>query len=312
MATIRTFKATDIGEIVKIWNKAMPYNPISHKFFVQSFVLDYNFDPNGFFVAEEGDEIVGFIYAIVRRFPVDVGGPAEDENGFINGIGLKYEKDVLTLGKELVKKAEEYFSSLGKTSIHVSKYTPQFVYQGINTKYESYVKLFNECGYSEELRSYARGIDLLNYVRPPEVDELKAQREKEGFIFTEMKDEYILPLFEVNSPGWRHRFRKLLIETMDYSKFTLAVYEGKVVGFTIFGDTYSSIERFGPYRVNEDFRGLGLGKIILHDCFAKMKEMGLQCAWAQYTPGPGFPAAHVYDKAGFTVTSEYIIFIKNK
>ena len=224
MTTIRSFAGADITEIVKVWNVAMPYNAISKEAFIKNFVLDHNFDEKGFFVAEHDGEIIGFIYAVVRRFPVDVGAPAEDEFGYINAIGLKYEDDVLILGKELIAKAEEYIKLCGKETIQVSKYTPHYIYQGINAKYELYVQLFNEMGYDELYRNCSRSIDLLNYVRPKEIDELKAQREKEGFIFTDMKDEYILKLMKYYTPGWTHRFRRLLLETMDYTKFNLIVY----------------------------------------------------------------------------------------
>ena len=309
MTTIRSFAGSDITEIVKVWNVAMPYNAISKEAFIKNFVLDHNFDEKGFFVAEHDGEIIGFIYALVRRFPVDVGAPAEDEFGYINAIGLKYEDDVLILGKELIAKAEEYIKLCGKETIQVSKYTPLYIYQGINSKYELYVQLFNEMGYDELYRNCSRSIDLLNYVRPKEIDELKAQREKEGFIFTDMKDEYILKLMKYYTPGWTHRFRRLLLETIDYTKFNLIVYKDEVIGACVFGDTYSCPERYGPYSVDENYRGLGLGKILARECFTKMKEQGLQCAWAQSTPISG-AASFVYDKIGFKQTAEYIMFTK--
>ena len=77
----------------------------------------------------------------------------------------------------------------------------------------------------------------------------------------------------------------------------------------MFGDTYSCPERYGPYSVDENYRGLGLGKILAHECFTKMKQQGLQCAWAQSTPILG-AASFVYDKIGFKQTAEYIMFTK--
>ena len=90
---IRAFKGTDLSDIIKIWNRTMPHNPVSRMIFLKNLLLDHNFDDEGFLVAEENGEILGFIYAIVRRFPKDVGAPATDEFGYINAIGLKYEKD---------------------------------------------------------------------------------------------------------------------------------------------------------------------------------------------------------------------------
>ncbi len=52
------------------------------------------------------------------------------------------------------------------------------------------------------------------------------------------------------------------------------------------------------------------GKIILHLCLSKMKERGLDKAWAQATPNSGAARA-VYDKAGFETIGEYITFKKS-
>lgn len=307
---IRTFQGGDIAQIVAIWNKTMPRNPINRHGFVKNFLLDHNFNEKGFFIAEENGEILGYIYAIVRVYPADVGADMNADMGYINAIGLKYEKDILGgLGLALIEKAEGYIHSFGQRQIHMSHYTPNYIYQGINTAYPVYLELFRQAGYTEAARNQSIAIDLLTYQRPDSIAELKAQREKEGFLFTDMKDEYILPLFQYAQPGWNHRFRRILNETMDYEKFSLIVYEGKVIGVNVFGDPYSCEERFGPFSVSAEFRGKGLGQILLHDCLTKMKERGLQKAWAQSTP-IATAATHVYAKAGFVSTGTYVIFQK--
>lgn len=307
---IRNFRGTDLDAIIKIWNRTMPYNPMHRTAFVKNFLLDHNFNDEGFFVAEENGEILGYIYAIIRRFPVDVGAPIDENKGYINAIGLKYEKDILGgLGCTLIKTAENYIQSHGKQMVHMSGYTPNYIYQGINVLYPDYISLFQQAGYEESGRNISISIDLLKYVRPADIDEVKATREVEGFVFTDMKDEYILETFKYASPSFGHRFRRILQETMDYEKFKLVVYNGKVVGINVFGDPYSCEERFGPFSVAAEFRGKGLGKILLHDCLTEMKNRGLQKAWAQSTP-MNSTATFLYAKTGFQRTGEYVIFKK--
>lgn len=307
---IRAFQGADLDEIIKIWNRTMPYNPIGRMVFLKNLLLDHNFDDEGFLIAEENGEILGFIYAIVRRFPKDVGAPIDEDIGYINAIGLKYEKDILGgLGGVLIKAAEDYFRRYGKYEIHMSGYTPNYIYQGINTLYPDYLALFQQEGYEEYSRNVSISIDLLKYVRPDYIDELKAKREQEGFLFTSLKDEYILELLKYVSPGVRHRVRRIVQETMDPEKFDIVVYNGKVIGVTMFGDPYSCEERFGPFSMSAEFRGRGLGQILLHDCLTEMKNRGLQKAWAQSTPLAS-AASHIYEKAGFQNTNEYVKFKK--
>lgn len=308
---IRTYQGTDLDAIIEIWNHATPHTPIDRKIFVKNFLLDHNFNDQGFFVAEEKGEILGYVYAIVRRFPTDVGAPVEDEKGYINAIGLKYEKDILGgLGSQLINTAENYIRSHGKQSIYVSGYTPNYIYQGINALYTDYIALLRQTGYAESSRSASIRIDLTRYSRPEEIDRLKAQREQEGFLFTPLTEAYILELFKYASPNFNHRLRRILQETMDYGKYNLVVYNGKVIGATVFGDPYSCEERFGPYSVSPEFRGKGLGKILLHDCLTEMKSRGLKNAWAQSTPMAS-TATFVYEKAGFYRTGEYITLQKS-
>ena len=63
---IRNFKASDIEEIIKIWNGAFSAHPIDTAFFVKNVLFDVNFSAEGFFVYEDfGGMIypVGFILA---------------------------------------------------------------------------------------------------------------------------------------------------------------------------------------------------------------------------------------------------------
>lgn len=308
---IRPYEGKDFAEIIKIWNKALPEHPQDRRSFVKNVLLDMNFEKEGFLVAQEDGEILGFIWAIVRKYPVDVGAPSSEEKGYLNVLALKYEKDINGgVGRELILAAENYILKDGKKTITVSGYTPNYFYPGINAEYSEYLKLYYSLGYKELKRNFSISADLSAFGKNEVIEALKKEREAEGYIFAELSEEYIPSLLGSTLPGWRHRHRRLLNETLDFGKFRLVIKDGEVIGSAIFGDPYSNEERFGPYGVSAEYRGLGLGKILLYDTLTAMKSRGLKRAWAQSTPSSGAAFA-IYEKFGFKRCSEYITLSKS-
>ena len=307
---IRTYRAEDFSEIIRVWNEALPAHKTDERLFIKNVLLDMNFDPEGFFVAENGGEIIGFSYAIVRKFPIDTDAVAEEDKGYLNLLALKYKDDILGgIGEELILRAEEYIHGCGKRCVLVSGYSPNYVYPGQNALEREYLSLYSKLGYKELKRNYSIKIDLEDFKDSEEIEELIFKRDGEGFHLCHLSTELVLSLFKSLAPGWRHRHRRLLNECDDYDRFCLIVKDGEVIGSAVFGDPYSYMERFGPYGVNEKYRGLGLGKMLLYYTLKTMKKRGLKFAKAESTPASGAAAA-VYEKLGFKRCNEYIVLAK--
>ena len=306
---IRTYSGNDIGGVIGLWNDVLCEHSVDRRAFVKNVLLDMNFDPCGFVVSENDGIIDGFVHTVVRGYPVDAGAPCEEERGYINVIAVR-DDGYETVGRELIACAERYIAEKGKRIVRVSDYSPNYFHPGICTRYGGLIGLFESCGYTGLHRLQSIGIDLHRYKVPDDITVLKRLRMSEGYDFTALRDELIPSLLTYASPGWTHRYRRLLNETFDYERFCLAVFDGEVIGCAVFGDPYSCDERFGPFSVNEKFRGLGLGKILLSDTLAAMKRKGLRHAWAQSTSTDG-PAAKMYEKAGFYKTDEFVVMEKS-
>lgn len=307
---IRPYLGKDIKVIIDLWRKSLPEHEISERSFVKNVLLDMNFEPEGFLVAEEDGELLGFAWAIVRKYPVDAGAPSEEDRAYLNLLVLKNEDDINGgVGEALIRAAEKYIYSHGEKKIFISGYTPNYFYPGVNAARTKYLELYKSLGYTEQKRNYSIYIDLRAFEQNPEIEALKAKRESEGFVFAPLSPQHIPSLLRSTLPGWRHRHRRLLNETMDYNKFSLVLKDGEVIGSAVFGDPYSAEERFGPYGVSEQYRGLGLGKILLYNTLMTMKKRGHLYAWSQSTPTSG-PAFTVYEKFGFVKTAEFITMAK--
>ncbi len=78
----------------------------------------------------------------------------------------------------------------------------------------------------------------------------------------------------------------------------------RIVGFALYGAYRGVGERFGPFGVDPELQGTGLGKILLHLTMTRMRAEGLHSSWFLWT-GEQSPAGHLYAKAGYTVTRRF-------
>src|SRR5699024_562259 len=81
------------------------------------------------------------------------------------------------------------------------------------------------------------------------------------------------------NPDWGRAIREGLLRGMSLEQILIARNKEQLVGFCLFGGYEGIRERFGPFGVDPDERGKGLGKILLNLCLQKMKARGLHGAW---------------------------------
>ena len=302
---IRNVEASDIEAIIEIWNGVFPTHPIDTTFFIKNVLFDVNFSKDGFFVYEYSGEVVGFAEILIRRVAVSAGGSLDTDKAYLRMFAVREGRELSSIGRELLLRAEEYVRCFGERSIIVFDYTPDYITSGVSESRMDYIELFKSLGYSVGKRRRSIRIDLDSFEKSPEIERLIAERESEGFVFSHLDNAYIPSLLEYAPPGWVHRYRRLALANMDYEKFNLIIYGGEVIGCAVFGDPNSSPERFGPYSVSEKFRGRGLGKILLYRTLMDMKSRGLRFAYASSTPAAG-SAYGIYDKFGFVTTDTFV------
>lgn len=313
---LRPLQGSDFDAAVELWNAARPCDPITRRDFKRKVLLDVNFDPNGYIVAEAGGKLVGFIYVVRRLQSIDNNAAAENaldaEIAWFNGFGVLLEW-LDAVGPALIAAGESFAVSCGAKVLR-SYYTPYYFTQGFDLEREKpYADLFAAHGYDGSKVSYAREIDLFAYQVPEELKIAKAKAEADGFRFCTLSNELLLPFWDFMNryqpAGWRVRIRQLLRDNDDYDRVHVIIKDGEVIGFNVFWDPDGSPERFGPFGVRAEFRGYKLGQILLSECLYEMKKRGLHCAWMQ-SSGKGSAADHVYDKAGFRIRRQHVIMEK--
>ncbi len=309
---IRNLKNQDVSKIFDLWNEFLPHESASKQNVIRKIFLDVNFDRNGFFVAEEDESIVGFCNCVYHCVPILKDAPSQYPNGYINILAIKNDDNFDVVGNRLLETAENYFKSVGKEGISTA-YFPIYFVQGVNFECApQYAKLYESRGYSVD-KSATLDINLAKFNPLVKYEERKKSLEKEGFYIGPLTDEYLLSALDPNEPfssySWSAEFRNRIMQNMDYESMRIAAFNGHVIGACIFGDPLSSPERFGPFGVDGEYQGKGIGSVLLHDCLKVMKSRNLHSAWMQWVHEDG-TAWHLYNKFGFTKTYTYHTYIK--
>lgn len=302
--TVRAFAHGDETSLIDTWNRSLPGDPTTAGWFRDCVLLDPNFDPEGLRVACVEDRVVGCAYAVRRLTPLAPGTDLEPETGWIPFFFVDPAQRGGGLGRVLLREALDFLTGEGRTRVDFASYTPNYVLPGADPAlYPEGLRLLTDLGFTTLYSPVAMDRSLVGYVTPDEVHHLRAKREEEGYEIRNPGDgelpELIRFAADVFNPDWGEAIRKY----RDNGRLVI-VRRGEIVGFAAYGAYRGIPERFGPFGVDPEERGTGLGKILLHDVMTRMRAEGLHSSWFLWT-GEASPAGHLYTKAGYSVTRRF-------
>lgn len=309
----RSYRPGDEQAIVSLWNACLPQDGINARRFRNLVLLDANFDPQGMRLAWEGECLLGCFYAVRRLLPM-VGTELEADNGWIPFFFIDKTSRKQGMGTVLLQEAVQFLRQVGCQQVFFSSYAPNYILPGIDKEvYPQGYQFLLKNGFRVQYSPVAMDCSLVGYQIPEEVHELKATREAEGYSFTAAQDSDIYQAIQfatqVFNPDWGRAIREGLLQGLPINHILIARKQGKMVGFCLFGGYEGVTERFGPFGVDPDEQGKGLGKILLYDCLAVMRGENLHGAWFLWT-GEKSPAGHLYQKVGFQVTRRFQVMTR--
>jgi mycothiol synthase len=309
--TLRPYAGGDEAEIVDCWNRSAPADPITARRFVARVLLDPNFEEDGLIVARDGSgRVVGFVHAVVRH--QTLGRQADPDDGWICALMVDPEARGRGLGHELLRRGEDYIRSQGRRRASMSPYAPNYHYPGVEVStYPEGCRLFETAGYRVTNAPVAMDRSLVDFTLPADVIAVRAGLEREGWRFGPVDDAHVVRLLRFCaaqfSQDWTRALRDALAAGLEPNRLWIATRAGQVYGFAMFGGYDGIGERFGPFGVDADLRGIGLGKVLLYEVLREMKATGLHGAWFLWT-GEERPAGHLYRRAGFAVTRRFHVY----
>ncbi|WP_217589340.1 GNAT family N-acetyltransferase [Lentibacillus saliphilus] len=314
MITYRTYQTGDEKRIVQLWNASLPKDPIMPNRFRNVVLLDGNFDPKGMCLAFDGERLVGCVFAIRRLTPM-TGNDLEPENGWMTFFFVDQQYKRCGIGRELLQNATAFLHSHGIKHVFFASYAPNYILPGIDEETYSEGYQFLLAHQFEKLYSpVAMDYNLVSYVRPESILHLKEKRMLEGYTFTQCHDKDLYEVIQFANltfnPDWGRAIREGILQGLPLHRILVVRKNEKIVGFCMYGGYEGVPDRFGPFGVDPDQQGKGLGKIILHECLYQMKAEGLHGAWFLWT-GEASSAGYLYKKTGFKTTRRFHVMRKD-
>lgn len=313
MINYRSYQGGDEQQIVKLWNECLCKDPITMNRFRNLVLLDANFDPEGMRLAFKGERLIGCVYAIRRQVPM-YGTDLEPENGWVTFFFVDKDFRKSGVGSQLMNEAISFLKKHKKKHIFFSSYAPNYIMPGIDEEaYPEAYQFLRKHGFETLYSPIAMDRNLVDFQISADVKDLINKRELEGYSFQLAKNKDLYELIQFATltfnPDWGRAIREGILQGMPMERILVAKNKKKIVGFCIYGGYEGIPERFGPFGVDPDEQGKGLGKILLNLCLYQMKSESLHGAWFLWT-GAQTPAGYLYKNTGFQITRTFSVMKK--
>ncbi len=306
---LRYFESGDETAIVSLWNRNMQEDRITPNDFANRVLLDPNFQPEGLILSCSGEEIVGFLYAVVRHvtwWNYDL----IPDTGWIVSLAVEADLRRRGIGRMMLTQAERFFRKNRRKRIKVSLYSPFYFFTGVDQEqYPAADAFFRQNGFILEKTLPSMEINLEGYVIPSEIRERKSTLAEKGIVSRplETRDIYeTLAFFRKEFPQWTYYlYQRVHGKKWEPYDAIILFDERKreVIGYC----QRLEEERAGPFAVASGMRGQGVGTVMLHTLLEELFQGGFKRAWFSSAEKG---AVRFYERNGFKMFRLNNIYIK--
>jgi len=193
---IRGYQPEDEVGLLAVWNAALFADPISATTWRAKVLLDPNFDREGCLVAEVDGDVRGFLLSLVRRVPF-FGQGYESEQAWITAFGVAPGWEGRGLGTALLGATLDRLKDLGRTSVALSPYVPNYFTPGADAvAYTGGVEFLTKRGFEVIERPISMRAELTGFRIPDEIQERSAALRGEGIEIRPATPADIVPVLD--------------------------------------------------------------------------------------------------------------------
>lgn len=305
---IRSLEGDEIPELVGLWNATMTADPINRQRLMQDFILDPHFDPFSLLVADAGGELVGFILGMAAR--ADLPSDNAVGTGIVAGFGVSSSHRRTGIGTQLFAALEEHWASQEITRIQVGPWVPTYLAPGVDeAAYPGTVEFLEQCGYKTGGRPVSMRALLTGYKASDDVPGISTALAADGVTIrpaTRSDAADLIAFAKDHFAHWESYVRgalRSLVSASDVATLHIALDGETIIGFAM-----TNGERFGPFGVNPDYRGRGVGAVLLSRALCSMRAANQHLAYFLWTSDQ---TARLYGRHGFEIVRRFTMMSKS-
>jgi mycothiol synthase len=303
---IRPLVGADVSAVLSIWNRALPRDPTSEARFVRTVLSDPDYwpgDDSGFLVAVRAGRVVGFVRAVIRRWPNDRLG-LEPQNGWISILAVDAPDRRSGAGTALLEAALSYFRRLGRKRVWVCGTTtsaPGSIVPGVDRDaYPGALKLFEKLWFIVDQEAFSMARDVVDF----DVETFRRDAWASGLdieVSTLSWDQVpqFLRFLSESLPGAWTIAGRAKVRSGELGEILIARQDGAIVGYCQWQG-----EHFGPFGVAPAARNRKVGAKLFAEAVQRIREAGGRSVWFNWADAS---AARFYERFGLRVTRRYAV-----
>lgn len=308
--TIRAYRGDDLKPVLAIWNRALSRDPMTEARFVRSVLADPDFQPgddSGFLIAERNGKPVGFLRAIIRRWPNDRVG-VEPDFGYLPVMAVDPDHRRRGAGAALLRAGLEYFKAHGRKRVWVCGNTgsaPGYVFPGVDKdRYADALALFLKHGFVVDHEP----VGMLGEIVDFDVEGHRAKAWAKGgdVVVETLTPERVLDFFVFLAaafPGDWNIAARNHVRAGRLGDILIARVDGAIAGYCQWDG-----EHFGPFGVAESARNKSVGSKLFVEAVKRIRDNDGRTVWFNWADPD---AARFYERYGLHAVRHYAILRKD-
>ena len=261
--TFQSVEEAHLAALTALFTQALPQDHICRGLLREKIWLDPDFVADWALVATHQGKLSGFGMAVLRLNTI----------GYLKLIAIAPPFQHKGLGKQLLTQLEHKLTRAGATGIRLAESAPNYLWPGVDVRYQGARRFFERNGYRPMGSTQNLTVDLkTGKFHTADHERHLANR---GFGIHRAAPEHqgpCLAMLDRFWPSWQAEVNQAFSNRP--ISLHLARIHGKVVAFAAYDTNNLHHGWFGPMGTDPDFRGLGLGAVLLKRCLTDLAEQG--------------------------------------